>query len=75
MEDKYVKDQKNRAGLSEQIKLLQEANQQISQDAINLTKATSFDFFITDSRVKTGYSHQKPNLLEIKFKSVVGIYY
>ena len=43
VEDKYVKDQKNRAGLSEQIKLLQEANQQISQDAINLTKALKGD--------------------------------
>lgn len=43
VEDKYVKDQKNRAGLSEQIKQLQAANQKISQDAINLTKALKGD--------------------------------
>ena len=43
VEDKYVKDQKNRASLSEQIKLLQEANQKISQDANNLTKALKGD--------------------------------
>lgn len=43
VEDKYVKDQKNRAGLAEQIKQLQEANQKISQDAINLTKALKGD--------------------------------
>lgn len=43
VEDKYVKDQRNRAGLSEQIKLLQEANQQISQDANNLAKALKGD--------------------------------
>ena len=43
VEDKYVKDQKNRAGLSEQIKLLQEANQKISQDANNLAKALKGD--------------------------------
>jgi len=43
VEDKYVKDQKNKAGLSEQIKLLQETNQQISQDANNLAKALKGD--------------------------------
>ncbi len=43
VEDKYVKDQKNRASLSEQIKLLQEANLKISQDANNLTKALKGD--------------------------------
>lgn len=43
VEDKYVKDQRNRAGLSEQIKLLQEANQRISQDANNLAKALKGD--------------------------------
>lgn len=41
--DKYVKDQEGRAGLAQQIKLLQEANQKISQDAINLTKALKGD--------------------------------
>tara|TARA_B100001057_G_scaffold281491_1_gene281843 strand:- start:536 stop:1858 length:1323 start_codon:yes stop_codon:yes gene_type:complete len=43
VEDKYLKDQKNKAGLSEQIKLLQETNQQISQDANNLAKALKGD--------------------------------
>ena len=43
VEDKYVKDQKNKAGLSEQIKLLQETNQKISQDANNLAKALKGD--------------------------------
>ena len=43
VEDKYVKDQKNKASLSEQIKLLQETNQQISQDANNLAKALKGD--------------------------------
>ena len=43
VEDKYLKDQKNKAGLSEQIKLLQETNQKISQDANNLAKALKGD--------------------------------
>ena len=43
VEDKYVKDQKNKASLSEQIKLLQETNQRISQDANNLAKALKGD--------------------------------
>ena len=43
VEDKYIKDQKNKAGLSEQIKLLQETNQKISQDANNLAKALKGD--------------------------------
>lgn len=43
VEDKYVKDQENRAGLAQQIKQLQEANQKISQDAVNLTKALKGD--------------------------------
>ena len=43
VEDKYVKDQESRAGLAKQISLLQEANQKISQDAINLTKALKGD--------------------------------
>ena len=41
--DKYEKDQTSRAGLTAQIKMLQEANQKISQDAINLTKALKGD--------------------------------
>lgn len=41
--DKYLKDQTSRAGLATQIKMLQEANQKISQDAINLTKALKGD--------------------------------
>ena len=43
VEDKYVKDQKNKASLSEQIKLLHETNQQISQDANNLANALKGD--------------------------------
>ena len=43
VEDKYLKDQKNKAGLSEQIKLLQETNHKISQDANNLAKALKGD--------------------------------
>ena len=43
VEGKYVKDQESRAGLAKQISLLQEANQKISQDAINLTKALKGD--------------------------------
>ena len=43
VEDKYVKDQKNKASLSEQIKLLHETNQQISQDANNLATALKGD--------------------------------
>ena len=43
VEDKYLKDQKNKAGLSEQIKLLQETNQKISQDANNLANALKGD--------------------------------
>ena len=43
VEDKYIKDQKNKAGLSEQIKLLQATNQKISQDANNLAKALKGD--------------------------------
>ena len=43
VEDKYLKDQKNKAGLSEQIKLLQETNQKISHDANNLAKALKGD--------------------------------
>jgi len=43
VENKYVKDQKNKASLSEQIKLLQETNIQISQDANNLAKALKGD--------------------------------
>ena len=43
VEDKYIKDQKNKAGLSEQIKLLQVTNQKISQDANNLAKALKGD--------------------------------
>ena len=43
VQDKYVKDQEGRAGLAKQISMLQEANQKISQDAINLTKALKGD--------------------------------
>lgn len=43
VQDKYVKDQEGRAGLAKQISLLQEANQKISQDAINLTNALKGD--------------------------------
>ena len=43
VQDKYVKDQEGRAGLAKQITLLQEANQKISQDAINLTNALKGD--------------------------------
>jgi DNA recombination protein RmuC len=43
VEDKYVKDQESRAGLSKQISMLQVANQKISQDAINLTRALKGD--------------------------------
>ena len=43
VQDKYVKDQEGRAGLSKQITMLQEANQKISQDAINLTNALKGD--------------------------------
>ena len=43
VEDKYVKDQKNKASLSEQIKLLHETNQRISQDANNLANALKGD--------------------------------
>jgi len=43
VEDKYVKDQENRGRLSEQIKLLQKANLQISEDANNLAKALKGD--------------------------------
>lgn len=43
VEDKYIRDQKSRAGLEEQIKQLQLANQKISQDAINLTNALKGD--------------------------------
>ena len=43
VEDKYVKDQKNKASLSEQIKLLHETNQQLSQDANNLANALKGD--------------------------------
>ena len=41
--DKYVKDQENKASLSEQIKLLQIANLKISEDANNLAKALKGD--------------------------------
>ncbi len=43
VEDKYVKDQESRAGLAKQISMLQVANQKISQDAINLTRALKGD--------------------------------
>jgi len=43
VQDKYVKDQEGRAGLAKQISMLQEANQKISQDAINLTNALKGD--------------------------------
>ena len=39
VEDVYLNDTKERAGLSEQIKMLHELNQQMSKDANNLTKA------------------------------------
>ena len=41
--DKYVKDQENKASLAEQIKLLQIANLKISEDANNLAKALKGD--------------------------------
>ncbi len=41
--DKYEKDQTSRAGLATQIKMLQEANQKISQEALNLTNALKGD--------------------------------
>ena len=41
--DKHEKDQTSRAVLSTEIKMLQAANQKISQDAINLTKALKGD--------------------------------
>ena len=41
--DKYVKDQENKASLPEQIKLLQIANLKISEDANNLAKALKGD--------------------------------
>src|ERR1035437_3734169 len=39
VEDVYLNDTKERAGLSEQIKMLHDLNQQMSKDANNLTKA------------------------------------
>ncbi|MDR3668826.1 MAG: DNA recombination protein RmuC [Ignavibacteriaceae bacterium] len=39
VEDVYLNDTKERAGLTEQIKMLHELNQQMSKDANNLTKA------------------------------------
>lgn len=39
MEDVYVTDSKERAGLIQQIKILHELNQQMSKDANNLTTA------------------------------------
>jgi DNA recombination protein RmuC len=39
VDDVYLNDNKERAGLSEQIKMLHELNQQMSKDANNLTKA------------------------------------
>jgi DNA recombination protein RmuC len=41
--DKHQKDQMSRAVLSTEIKMLQAANQKISQDAVNLTKALKGD--------------------------------
>jgi DNA recombination protein RmuC len=43
VEDVYLNDTKERAGLSEQIKMLHELNQQMSKDANNLTKALKGD--------------------------------
>ena len=81
VEDKYLKESRDRASLEQQIKTLHELNQQMSKDASNLTKALKGDskargswgeFILESVLEKSGLTKDREYKVQEGFKSPKG---